>query len=151
MMFFSNDELRINTKQQTFDIRGVQNRRFMYNPNTGTLLLGRHIPNDITMDFRRDHERMGNKEPYDDFIRGIVGYGGEYKNGVIHFISPIEKTEGKRFNDGYSTLKMFARNGAEDDTVVRGFPRDWEQPLSKVIKAEKIITEEKQISVRRKR
>ena len=36
----TNGIMRIDTNTETFDIQKIQNRRFMYNPQTGTLILG---------------------------------------------------------------------------------------------------------------
>ena len=131
-------ELRIDTRRQSFEMSEIDNRRFMFNPQTGTLLLGKYHPgNKIVSSHAVEHGCIGRGEPYDDFIRGWIGVGSKYKNGVIHFAPPITKDSVEMFNKGFSALEMFMRNGAKPNTVIRGFPGAWEQPLSNMIKCKK--------------
>jgi len=107
----------------------------MYNPQTGTLLLGTHYTrNRLVASHAEEHGRLGNNEPFDDFIRGWIGYGGIYAHGVIHFAPHITKANMDYFCKAFSTLEMFAANGAKENTVIRGFPTEWEQPFSNIIK-----------------
>ena len=151
-MIFKSEALKINTKQQTIDINGIQNRRFMYNPTTGTLLLGRHCPDDSMPHHAEDHRRLKAEEPFESFIHGWIGYGGLYAHGVIHFTIPIEKENMERCSKALSTLEMFAHNGAEPDTVVRGYLGEWEQPLSNIIKTPTLLErlEQKKQEVKRR-
>ena len=126
--------MRIDTAQSSFDMQEIQNRRFMFNPQTGTLILGRQYSgNQIVSSHAEEHGRMDAGEPFDDFVRGWIGTGRSYTNGVIHFAPPIPKEHPEIFDKGYSTLEMFAQNGTDSNTVIRGFPGAWEQPLSSII------------------
>lgn len=100
----------------SFSVRGSRNRRFVYNSRTGELLLGGSSVS------RSSHERewmeSGAQGRFDDCVRGWIGWGGSYKEGIIHFAPPISSGE---FNDGYEAVQMFLRHGATGSTVLRGF------------------------------
>ena len=87
----------------------------------------------IVSSHAEEHGRIGKGEPFDSFIRGWIGYGGKDTNGVIHFAPSIPKDNVKMFDDAFFTLEMFVRNGAAQNTIIRGFPGAWEQPLSNII------------------
>lgn len=126
----------IDTKAQQFDMQAIENRRFMFNPDTGRLVLGKYTPGDISYSHAEELGKSGVKEPYDAFIRGWVGTNArEYKNGVIHFAPNIDGKNIEYFNRGFDTLLMFRENNANGKTVVRGFGSVWEQALSKVLEA----------------
>ena len=94
--------------------------------------------NKIVSSHAEEHGRIiGNKEPYDNFIRGWIGANKSYPYAVIHFAPPIPKENPALFDKGFSTLEMFVKNGAVRNTLIRGFPDKWEQPLSKIIKFDK--------------
>lgn len=136
----TNEEMLIDTAKNTFDIQKIKNRRFMYNPQTGTLILGRHYAgNKMLASHAEEHGQLGVKEPFDNFIRGWVGTGGQYTNGVIHFAPQIPKNNPELFDKGFSTLELFARNGAVNQTVIRGFVGAWEQPLGNIVKCKSAI------------
>jgi hypothetical protein len=133
----------IDTARQSFDMQEIENRRFMFSPRTGTLIIGEQYPrNTLMSSHAEEHERAETDEPFDDFICGWVGTGGRFESGVIHFAPPIPKGYPQMFENGFSTLEMFAQNGANIDTVIRGFPGAWEQPLSNLINFEKFIGKE---------
>ena len=75
----------------------------------------------------------GCKENYDDFIRGWVGNGGDYPDGIIHFAPNIPKECVKLFDKAYSTLEMFKKNGMGKKCIIRGFGDTWEQPYDKLL------------------
>ena len=129
----------INTEQQSFDMQDILNRRFIFNPQSGTLILGRqYFGNQIISSHAEEHGRMNTGELFDDFLRGWIGTGGRFESGVIHFSPPIPQSNPEAFDMGYIALEMFARNGASDNTVIRGFPGDWEQPLLNIINSNKL-------------
>ena len=131
--------MRIDTTQYTFDMKEMNNRCFMFNPETGTLILGRtSLWTDVTLSPVDEYTQIGIKEPFNDFICGWVGTGGDYKEGVIHFAPPILQEYTQKVDKGFSALEMFAQNGATNKTVIRGFPGEWEQPLENVISSEKL-------------
>jgi len=124
----------IDTRQASFDMREISNRRFMYQAQTGTLILGyQHKGGRLVSSHAGEHFDSGAKEPFDSFVRGWVGTGKEYKNGVIHFAPNISADNIPAFEQAFSALAMFNENHANGDTVVRGFGRAWEQPLSNII------------------
>lgn len=125
----------IDAARQAFNMQDITNRRFMYDPNTCALILGDQeaIKGLSFGSHAEDHGDSGAKVPFDSFVRGWVGTGEAYKHGVIHFAPPISGKNADRLIDGYNTLQMFRENGAVADTVVRGFPGAWEQPLAAVL------------------
>lgn len=130
----SNDLMLIDTSRTTFDMQAIQNRRFMFSPQTGELILGRQYRgNALVKSHAEEHGESGAKAPFDSFLRGWIGTGKQYKDGVIHFAPAIDASNPEQFDRAFSTVEMFARNGANGKTVIRGFGDVWEQPLSKLI------------------
>ncbi len=126
--------MRIDTRRDTFNMSEIENRRFMYQPQTGTLILGRQYhKSGMYGSHAEEHADSGASEPYDSFIRGWIGTGKQYKHGVIHFSPSIDSRYPQQFDKGFSTLEMFTENGAGDNTVIRGFGDTWEQPLSNLL------------------
>ena len=129
-----NGVLLIDTRRAYFDMQAIENRRFMYEPQTGTLILGYQFRGkDLASSHAEEHADSGATEPFDRFIRGWIGTGREYKDGVIHFAPNIDGQNPEQFDRAYSTLEMFRKNKANGKTVVRGFGDRWEQPLSNLI------------------
>ena len=121
------EQCLINTNAEGFDIMCISNRRFMYNPKTGTLVFGKD--KELKRSHAQEFGELGCKEPFDDFIRGWIGCGKVYPNGVIHFAPNIPKDCVELFDKAFDTLLMFEKNGARKTTVVRGFAAKWEQEL----------------------
>jgi hypothetical protein len=141
----TDEDMRIDTRRQGFDIRQIRNRRFMFSPQTGTLILGRqHRRDAVTESHAEEHGRTAKDEPFDSFVRGWVGMDGGYTDGVIHFAPPIPKDSPEMFSNGYSALEMLASNGASKTTVIRGFSGAWEQPLSDIIDIRKLTEKRKE-------
>ena len=129
-----NSLLLIDTKNISFDMQEIENRRFMYSPQSGELIIGRQYKgNQLVASHAEEHGQVGAKAPFDSFIRGWVGTGRSHKDGVIHFAPPIDTHNIDHFNRGFSALEMFTANGANSRTVIRGFGDRWEQPLSDLI------------------
>jgi len=127
--------LLVNTQSASFTINDIRNRRFMFSPDTGELILGRQYKGSkLYASHAAEHEETGTATPFDSFVRGWVGNGGEYKDGIIHFAPPVYVQDPQQFDRAYSTLQMFASNGATDKTIVRGFGPVWEQPLEEILK-----------------
>ena len=127
--------MRIDTNSYSFNIQQIENRRFMFNPQTGTLILGfQYSGRKLISSHADEHIAANTGEAFDNFIRGWVGTGRSYKDGVIHFAPGISATNIQMFEKGFDTLEMFAENGANKNTVVRAFGEVWEQPLSELIK-----------------
>ncbi len=132
----------INTKCQKFDMQKISNRRFMYHPDTGTLVLGSEDGNSNYISGSHDKDLLisGAKEPFDSFIRGWVGAGSNYPDGVIHFAPCIDKdSPPERFNKAFDAMQMFRANNGKPDTVIRGFGEKWEQPLSNILDANSVL------------
>ncbi len=122
----------LNAFRTDFSIMDIGNRRFMYCAPTGTLILGaEECGADISLSHAQEHMLAGVDEPYDAFVRGWIGVGKRYKNGVIHF-APNVSTHSPYFDAAFFALKMFKENGAIGKTVIRGFGDVWEQPLSRI-------------------
>ena len=75
--------IRIDTRRQVIDIQQIDNRRFMYNPKTGILVLGYQYAATSTMVSSHANELTdaGITKGYDDFVRGWIGTGGGYPKG----------------------------------------------------------------------
>ena len=124
----------LDTRSMSFDMREIDNRRFMFSPQTGELILGRQYRGgQLYKSHAEEHFDSGAKAPFDSFIRGWIGTGREYPDGVIHFAPNIGTDNIPAFDNAFSTLQMFSENGAAGDTVVRGFGRKWEEPLKDII------------------
>ena len=126
--------MRIDTRMQMIDMQQIDNRRFMYNPKIGRLVLGYQYATTSTLISSHANELAdaGITKGYDDFVRGWIGTGGDYPKGVIHFAPCVDERNIKLFNQAFDTLEMFKENGALEGTVVRGFGERWEQPLSDI-------------------
>lgn len=116
------------------DMQQIDNRRFMYNPKIGILVLGYQYATTSTLISSHANELAdaGITKGYDDFVRGWIGTGGDYPKGVLHFAPCVDERNIKLFNQAFDTLEMFKENGALEGTVVRGFGERWEQPLSDI-------------------
>ena len=127
--------MKLDVAVQAFDMQDISNRRFMYNPKTGILILGQQYGKirGLPGSHAEDLAQAGIKNGFDDFVRGWVGTGKNYPAGIIHFAPNVDAQNISLFNRAFDTLEMFQRNGALPDTVVRGFGRQWEQTLSEVL------------------
>lgn len=129
------DIMRIDTRTQAVDMQQIDNRRFMFDPDTGILVLGRQYAVTSLMNSSHAVELAdaGITEGFDKFVRGWIGTGGEYPKGVIHFAPCVDMGNTKLFDRAFDTLEMFRENGALVGTVIRGFGNRWEQPLSAIL------------------
>lgn len=120
--------MRIDARRQIIDIQQIDNRRFMYNPKTGILVLGYQYAATSTMVSSHANELAdaGITKGYDDFVRGWIGTGGDYPKGVIHFAPCVDKRNITLFDRAFDTLKMFQESGALAGTMIRGFGERWE-------------------------
>lgn len=125
----------LDMKAHSFNMQEIENRRFMYNPKSGVLILGYQYEktNSLLGSHADDLAMAGIKQNFDDFVRGWVGTGRQYPHGVIHFAPNIDSRNVSLFEKGFDTLEMFSANGAQDKTVVRAFGKHWEQPLSSIL------------------
>ena len=125
----------IDTKNQYFDLKEIDNRRFMYNTKTGILVLGAQLPpsRKIRGSHAEDLSNAGIYSGYDDYVRGWVGVGKDYPHGVIHFAPNVDDRNTELYNRAFDTLEMFAQNGAEAATIIRALGKRWEQPLFSIL------------------
>lgn len=127
--------MRIDTAAQAIDMQQIDNRRFMFHPGTGVLVLGRQYASTSIASSSHAQELAdaGITKDYDRFVRGWVGTGGEYPYGVIHFAPSVDERNIRLFERAFDTLEMFARNGGLAPTVIRGFGDRWEQPFCAIL------------------
>lgn len=127
----------VDTKQDAFDMQRIKNRRFMFSPQTGELILGKQYRGrQLYQSHAEEHADSKAAAPFDSFIRGWIGTGGEYPQGVIHFAPAIDSRNTELFDRAFDTLEMFRANGARGGTVIRGFGEQWEQPLQNILPSE---------------
>lgn len=104
----------VNVRWEIIDVLRITNRRFMYDPQTGVLLLGDEI---YGKSIRSSHAQEFHDSQaggrFDDYLRGWVG------TSIVHFAPAVSM---EQFDRGFDTLQMFARlEGINGDTIVRGF------------------------------
>lgn len=126
--------MRVDTRRQTIDMQQIYNRRFLYNPKTTVLVLGRQYGRTKGLPASHAEELAGAgiTKNFDDFVRGWIGTGRRYPEGIIHFAPCVDERNIKLFDRAFDTLEMFRENGALAGTVIRGFENRWEQPLSDI-------------------
>lgn len=126
--------LLIDTRNDGFNMQQIKNRRFMFSPQTGELILGKQYRGrQLYKSHAEEHAESGARAPFDSFIRGWIGVGKDYPQGVIHFAPHIESRNAELFDRAFDALELFAKNGAAGSTVIRGFGNQWEQPLKNSI------------------
>ena len=104
--------MTVNVKREIIDILQIANRRFMYNPPTGILILGDEM-------YGKSICSSHSQEFCDDYLRVWIGVSKNYPRGIIHF-APVVSME--QFDRGFDTLQMFTKlEGINGDTVIRGF------------------------------
>ena len=82
----------------------------MYNPQTGTLILGIQTQcNDFFYKKVTEYRRIGIRSNFNEFVSGWVGSG---KTGVIRFYALRSDCRKIYFNKALDTLIMFYRNNA---------------------------------------
>ena len=124
--------MRIDTRTQAIDMQQIGNRRFLFNPKTGVLVLGRQYQETSLVNASHAVE-LADAGITKDFVRGWIGTGRNYPKGVIHFAPCVDSGNISLFDRAFDTLEMFRENGALAGTVVRGFGSRWEQPLSAIL------------------
>lgn len=83
----------LDTRSMSFDMQEIDNRRFMFSPQTGELILGRQYRGgQLYKSHAEEHFDSGAKAPFDSFIRGWIGTGRDYPDGVIHFARILAQT-----------------------------------------------------------
>lgn len=115
-----------------FPLLGNYNRRFMFCPGTGELILG--TDNIRSSTHGDEHYQSRAVGDYRDFIRGWVGCGRGYAAAIIHFAPGFRESsfagDPKLFADFVATLRMFVGCGATSETILRGAGASrWELPF----------------------
>ena len=110
----------IDVRREIIDVLRITNRRFMYNPQTGILLLGDEIyGKSICSSHAQEFHESNAEGCFDDYLRGWVGTSKQYPRGIVHFAPAVSM---EQFDRGFDTLQMFTRlEGINGDTIVRGF------------------------------
>lgn len=110
----------INIKQEIIDILQIANRRFMYNPKIGILILGDEMyGKNICSSHSQEFYVLKADGHFDDYLRGWIGVSKGYPHGIIHFAPAVIM---EQFDRGFDALQMFAGlEGVNGDTIVRGF------------------------------
>ena len=126
--------MRIDTRTQAIDMQQIDNRRFLFNPKTGVLVLGKQFGKTKGLPGSHAEElaAAGIIKDFDSFVRGWIGTGRNYPKGVIHFAPCVDSGNISLFDRAFDTLKMFQESGALAGTMIRGFGERWEQPLSDI-------------------
>ena len=129
----------VDLNKASVDFMEIDNRRFMYHPS-GMLILGAedvfngenfssHSEEFYEVCKLHEHEFP----PFDDFIRGWIGVGGGYDNGIIHFAPNIIFDNIAMFDKAYDFIEAALENGFSKDTCLRGFGNKWEQKISEAL------------------
>ena len=106
----------------------------MFSPKSGELILGKQYRGSaLRSSHAEEHGQVGAVAPFDAFVRGWIGTGADYRDGVIHLAPAADGQNIELFDSAFSALEMFANNGANEKTVVRGFGGVWEQPLGSIL------------------
>ncbi len=115
--------------QRRFDFMGVDNRRFIYDPVARRFVVGKQLMVGKRFNMDASHaeewfDATGDNRFFDRCVRGWMGVGGSYRNGIIHFAPPVDYTTDAAF----SCIKAFVGCGATAKTKVRGaIPRSMEE------------------------
>ena len=128
-------------KNQSTDLSKIGNRRFMYHPS-GTLILGDETKLQPGSGLYASHaiehglaeELIGHKlPPFDSFCRGWIGTSKQYSHGLIHFAPPITTDYLPHYNTAFDFIEISQKNGFTENTILRGFCDEWEQPISHML------------------
>lgn len=125
--------------QTRFDLKQIDNRRFMFDPKTKKFIIGDALGTGKSKGIHKSHAEeyfdvVGSNDGFDRMVRGWVGAGSDYPHGIIHF-APGFTPQSKNFDEGFACLMAFRSCGATGQTVVRSFMRnvdEWEQPMSDI-------------------
>lgn len=122
----------INIKQEIIDVLQIANRRFMYNPKIGNLILGDEVyGKNICSSHSQEFYASKADGHFDDYLRGWIGVSKRYPHGVIHFAPAVNK---EQFDRGFDSLQMFSKlDGVNGDTIIRGFCGLREQKMSDLL------------------
>ena len=114
--------MRIDTRTQAIDMQQIGNRRFLFNPKTGVLVLGRQYQETSLVNASHAVELAdaGITKDFDDFVRGWIGTGRNYPKGVIHFAPCVDSGNISLFDRAFDTLEMFREKEMKDRVFASG-------------------------------
>ena len=122
----------IDVKREIIDVLQITNRRFMYHPQTGILILGDEMyGKSICSSHAQEFYTSKAEGRFDDYLRGWIGVSRNYPRGIIHFAPAVSM---EQFDRGFDALQMFTRlEGINGDTMVRGFCSQPEKKMSDIL------------------
>jgi len=136
-----NTLLCVNLNKEHLDFTQIKNRRFMYHAD-GWLILGvedvlsRKGAKLLKSHAEEYHEATGicdSLPSFDSFIRGWIGVGDSYKDGIIHFAPHIPSCNIEMFENAFSFIEATLQNGFTKNAILRGFPGAWEQSIQTIL------------------
>lgn len=138
MINLSEDLVCVNLAKEQIDLTQIINRRFMYHPD-GWLILG--CDNVVSRKellyshAQEYHEatKICDLPGFDSFVRGWIGVGGEYKDGIVHFAPHIISDNIELFEKAFDFIEVVLAHGFTRKAILRGFPGAWEQPICNII------------------
>lgn len=108
----------LNLNKDKIDITKIKNARFLYNPVKKELILD--DDNKLSGSHSELYFNIKNtNDNFDDYIRGFIGFGGNYRNGIIHFSPHIMKQDYEGINAGLSFIEQMIKMGATDKIKIR--------------------------------
>lgn len=131
----------LDLRRTSTDLTAIENRRFMFHPS-GILILGAEdMVNSSDGLFKSHAEEYGDASerspsklpPYDEFVRGWIGIGGDYPHGIIHFAPAISTGYLPHYNAAFSFIEESLQNGFTEQSMLRGFCHPWEQTISHLL------------------
>lgn len=110
----------IRTRLENINILQIKNRRFMYNIQSGILILGNEAyGKNIRSSHSKEFYTSGAEGCFDDYMRGWIGTSKNYPDGIFHFAPAVSKSQ---FDKGVDTLQMLMTlDGVNHNTIIRGF------------------------------
>ena len=129
--------MKLNIRKENFNMKDIENRRFMYSPTDKILVLGVQYPDNYPLISSHSEELAdaGIVRGYDSYVRGWVGTGKDYPAGIIHFTPSASPQNVNLMNKAFDTIEMFKDNGAVPETVIRGLGQVWERRISSIFAA----------------
>lgn len=102
-----------------FDFMQLDNRRFIFDHVSRRLIIGGKLPRSRSLEGSHAEDWFnvtGSNKNFDRCVRGWIGVGGSFRNGVIHFAPQADV-----LTDGaFAVLQLFANNNADPKCKVVG-------------------------------
>lgn len=98
------------------------NRRFIYHAQHNVLVLGLGIHGDST--HAQEWHASNSTGVFDETVRGWVGCGGGYPQGIIHFAPQVMLDQGiERVDAAYALIDHLMALGLSNNTTLKNFLR----------------------------